>query len=184
MPAPFNLRTIRMHKLLPLALLFATAAHALQPADVQITTDPAVTLKIERRLGNTSKLIQITVNKQDRVTQIKLGAPAPAPAPAPVPAPSPPAPAPPPVALPTAGYTACASEGATCAITQPSNVIYGSGTKYTAPKPFVADVACNNATFGDPTPGAVKSCWTQPTGAPTDTSGSDMSTTGPVVDAA
>jgi hypothetical protein len=85
-----------MHKLTPIALLFATAAaQALQPADVQVTTDPAVTLKIERRLGNTSKQILLTVNKQDKVTQIKIAPPAPAPVPAPPPAPAP-APVPPP----------------------------------------------------------------------------------------
>ncbi len=164
-----------MHKLTPLALLFAaSAASALQPADVQITTDPAVTVKVTRNKTNVSKQISITVNAQDRVTQIKLGAPAP-PAPAPAPAPAPPP-------VPTAGYTACASEGATCAITQPSNVIYGAGTAFTAPKAFTTGPVCNNATFGDPAPGTVKSCWFQPTGASTDASGSDMSVSMPAID--
>jgi hypothetical protein len=182
-----------MHKLTPLALLFATAAaSALQPADVQVTTDPAVTLKIERRLGNTSKQILLTVNKQDKVTQIKIGAPVPAPPPpapvpappppAPVPAPSAPAPTPPPAALPTDGYTRCADEGKTCTLSQPANVIYGSSATFTAPKPFVTSPVCNNATFGDPTPGNVKACWMQPTGAATDTSDSDMGASMPTID--
>ncbi len=78
-----------MKRLTVLGLLFATAsASALQPADVQITTDPAVTVKVTRNKTNVSKQISITVNAQDKVTQIKIGAPAP------VPAPPPPAPAP------------------------------------------------------------------------------------------
>lgn len=75
-----------MHKLIPIALLFAfTSASALQPADVQITTDPAVTVKITRNKTNISKQISITVNAQDKVTQIKIAPPAPVPAPPPPP---------------------------------------------------------------------------------------------------
>jgi len=62
-----------LHILLGWAAIVGTAcyaadAHALQPADVQITTDPSVTVNVTRRKGNTSKTIPITVNQQDKVT--------------------------------------------------------------------------------------------------------------------
>lgn len=44
---------------------------ALLAADVQVLADPAVTVKVTRRVGNTSKTMLITVNKQDRVTILR-----------------------------------------------------------------------------------------------------------------
>jgi hypothetical protein len=48
--------------------LACTSAPAVQPADVQITKDPGVTVTVTRRKANTSKTIPITVNQQDKVT--------------------------------------------------------------------------------------------------------------------
>jgi hypothetical protein len=55
-----------------LLLLVSTSCLALQPADVQITTDPAVSVRVTRRAGNTSKTVDITVNKQDKVTVVPI----------------------------------------------------------------------------------------------------------------
>jgi hypothetical protein len=64
-----------MRTILLFALL-ATSAHALQPADVRVTTDPAVTVRVTPRAGNTSKTVDVTANKQDHVTQCTGSAPA------------------------------------------------------------------------------------------------------------
>jgi hypothetical protein len=59
-------------------LLAAPFASALQPADVVITTDPAVTVKVTRNKTNTGKTIYITVNPQDNVTVKTFPPPCPA----------------------------------------------------------------------------------------------------------
>lgn len=56
--------------------------------------------------------------------------------------------------------TACAPENGTCAVSGTLEVAYGAGTAWR----FMlanADVACNNATFGDPLQGTVKACYTR-----------------------
>ena len=60
---------------------------------------------------------------------------------------------------PPAGYTLCAAERGQCSFSGTASVVYGSGTRWTAPRTFTTSVACNNATFGDPTPFVVKSCY-------------------------
>jgi hypothetical protein len=109
----------------------------------------------------------------------------PPPAPAPVPAPPPPAPAPAPapIALPTDGYTLCAQEGQQCMIAGPSDVIYGAGKTFSAPKTFVTSPWCNNGAFTDPAYGVVKQCWSKLSAATgTDTTPSDMTSAMPFVD--
>ena len=72
---------------------------------------------------------------------------------------------------PPAGYTLCAAERAQCSFTGTANVVYGSGTKWTAPRSFTTSVACSNATFGDPTPMVAKSCYYAPVAADTPPAG-------------
>ena len=38
-------------------------------------------------------------------------------------------------------------------------VYYGANGKFNARGGATGNVACNNATFGDPIPGTVKACW-------------------------
>ncbi len=58
----------------------------------------------------------------------------------------------------------CASENGVCALAQSSVVIYGADARWNA-KYFDAaqTVNCNNASFADPAPGAVKTCRVVPT---------------------
>ena len=67
---------------------------------------------------------------------------------------------------PPAGYTLCAAERGQCSFSGTANVVYGSGTRWTTPRSFTSSVACNNATFGDPTPFVVKACYTAPISGP------------------
>jgi uncharacterized protein (DUF1800 family) len=53
--------------------------------------------------------------------------------------------------------TPCATENATCSFSGTRQVAYGAGTSY-AVRTLTGPVACNNATFGDPLFGTVKSC--------------------------
>lgn len=54
-------------------------------------------------------------------------------------------------------WNVCATEGEICAVSGSTVVRYGTDTKYFT-KTVTGPVACNNATFGDPAPGVVKSC--------------------------
>jgi len=65
-------------------------------------------------------------------------------------------PSPAPSPTPTT-WTTCANEGATCTFSGTANVRYGTATNYVT-KAATGSIACNNATFGDPAPGMVKSC--------------------------
>lgn len=67
-----------------------------------------------------------------------------------------PVPSPVPSPAPTT-WTACANEGATCTFNGTAEVRYGTATNYVT-KTATGSIACNNATFGDPMPGMVKSC--------------------------
>ena len=61
------------------------------------------------------------------------------------------------------GFTHCSNEGGQCTVQTPSNIIYGSGSKYTSGVAAAgSSVNCNNETFSDPTPGIVKSCYARP----------------------
>jgi hypothetical protein len=57
----------------------------------------------------------------------------------------------------TVTWTKCASEGQSCAFTGKREVRYGTATLYTS-KVVTGPVWCNNATFGDPARGYVKTC--------------------------
>jgi hypothetical protein len=54
-------------------------------------------------------------------------------------------------------WTFCATEGSVCSFSGTSEVRYGTSSAYVT-KTATGSVACNNATFGDPAPGVVKSC--------------------------
>ncbi|RZJ85338.1 MAG: hypothetical protein EOO64_01060 [Massilia sp.] len=57
----------------------------------------------------------------------------------------------------TATWTACGSEGYTCSFSGIREVRYGvTGNFFT--KVITASTPCTNAVFGDPKPGATKSC--------------------------
>jgi hypothetical protein len=58
-----------MRHVLLLLLLLTPNCWALQPTGVDVTTDPGVTVRVTPRAGNTSKNIDITVNRQDTVRQ-------------------------------------------------------------------------------------------------------------------
>ena len=58
----------------------------------------------------------------------------------------------------TPTWTLCAKENGTCSYSGKREVRYGTSTVYTS-KVLTGPVACNNATFGDPAHGYVKSCW-------------------------
>jgi YVTN family beta-propeller protein len=57
--------------------------------------------------------------------------------------------------------TKCAAENGTCAVPAGSTAVvyYGANGKFNARGGATGNVACNNATFGDPIPGTVKACW-------------------------
>lgn len=68
-----------------------------------------------------------------------------------------------------APWQACANEGQRCTPgSLPAEVRYGEpwGNKWTAPRTVAAAVDCNNATFGDPSPGTGKRCEWRPVTAP------------------
>jgi hypothetical protein len=125
-----------------LALAFCAPAFALQPADVQIKADPAVTVQVSPRAGNTSKTIGVTVNKQDRVTvngkQVY------------------------PVVPPPPPFSKVADEGGAFTIAAPAGqgytVRYGAGSTWIARDLAAGSYTCDNATFTDPIVGTVKHC--------------------------
>lgn len=53
-------------------------------------------------------------------------------------------------------------EGATFDLNRATTIEYGAGDTWTTKKVGPGSVPCTNATFGDPLPGAVKSCRTKP----------------------
>ena len=58
------------------------------------------------------------------------------------------------------GYSFCASENGTCTFTGTQNVAYGADGVFTYNNGVTGgSIPCNNATFGDPCVGYVKSCW-------------------------
>jgi alpha-L-rhamnosidase len=59
------------------------------------------------------------------------------------------------------GYTRCASENGTCAVTGTQSVAFGANGIYTFTTESSA-TACNAATLGDPDYGVVKACYTGP----------------------
>lgn len=58
---------------------------------------------------------------------------------------------------PDTTWTACATEGGTCAVNGTAVVRYGTADKYVT-KTVTGPVACTNAVFGDPAPNYGKSC--------------------------
>lgn len=63
---------------------------------------------------------------------------------------------------PPAGYARCAGEGAQCSLTGTADVIFGAGTRWTAPRTLSGAVTCRSSTFGaDPAPNVVKSCYSR-----------------------
>lgn len=65
--------------------------------------------------------------------------------------------APAPAPAPAVSWTTCAVENSVCQVSGTRQVRYGLGSAF-AYKTVTAAVACNNATFGDPLPGANKQC--------------------------
>jgi hypothetical protein len=63
----------------------------------------------------------------------------------------------PPPSTTTTTWTACANEGGTCNFSGTAQVRYGANGIYVT-KTLTGPVACNNSTFGDPTPKVAKSC--------------------------
>ena len=59
------------------------------------------------------------------------------------------------------GFTKCAAENGTCSVTGTEEVAFGANGIY-AYVTESASVACNDAAFGDPDYGVVKSCYTGP----------------------
>ncbi|MCD9022439.1 carbohydrate binding domain-containing protein [Cohnella silvisoli] len=57
----------------------------------------------------------------------------------------------------TQNWQKCANEGAQCGFSGTKTVRYGANGLYTSGS-FTNTVTCNNATFGDPAPGVVKTC--------------------------
>ncbi len=65
-----------------------------------------------------------------------------------------------------AGYTSCAAEKGTCAVSGTREVAYGAGGAFRF-QTVTGSVACTNAAFGtDPLFNAAKSCYAAPAGAP------------------
>ena len=64
------------------------------------------------------------------------------------------------------GYTQCAAEDGSCAVPDHARTVaYGANGSFTY-KVLSGNVACNNATFGDPVTNTVKNCYLGPAGAP------------------
>lgn len=55
-------------------------------------------------------------------------------------------------------WTLCATENKTCVFGGTHQVKYGTETQYVI-KTFTGGTPCDNGVFGDPAPGAAKSCW-------------------------
>ena len=55
-------------------------------------------------------------------------------------------------------WTLCATENKTCVFSGTHQVKYGTETQYVI-KSFTGGTPCDNGVFGDPAPGAAKSCW-------------------------
>lgn len=69
---------------------------------------------------------------------------------------------PPPTSPPAVQWTQCASEYGTCSFTGSRAVRYGASATQAGryvERTMTGPVTCNNATFGDPVPGADKWCW-------------------------
>jgi hypothetical protein len=69
----------------------------------------------------------------------------------------------------TAPWQACSNEGARCTPgSLPAEVRYGEpwGNRWTAPRQVAGPIDCNNATFGDPSPGTGKRCEWRPAASP------------------
>jgi hypothetical protein len=135
-----------MTKSLFSALLLASAsAFAVQPAVVNITKDPATTVKITRNKTNTGKTLSITANPQDQINVTNIAAPPP-------PVVQPPAPAPKP-----AGWLA--DEGGSFTISGGRyNVTYGTATANVTRELDAGTYICGNELFTDPAVGVVKWC--------------------------
>ncbi len=58
-----------------------------------------------------------------------------------------------------AGYTYCVSENGSFTFAQPANIAYGANGNYAYQNSQSGTVTFNNARFGDPAPGVVKSGW-------------------------
>lgn len=71
-----------------------------------------------------------------------------------------------PTATPTeaaaAGWTECASEGGACSFSGTRSVKYGTAEQ-SVTLTLTDGASCNNAVFGDPAVGALKSCWVEGT---------------------
>jgi hypothetical protein len=63
---------------------------------------------------------------------------------------------------PAAGYTLCASENGRCNFPGNGDVAYGANGKFVYRNGVSTGIDCNNATFGDPIYGTVKSCFVRP----------------------
>lgn len=60
-------------------------------------------------------------------------------------------------APPATGWTLCANEGGTCAVSGTRQVRYGAGTTFVT-RTVTGSTACSNAVFGDPAPNMAKTC--------------------------
>jgi len=60
------------------------------------------------------------------------------------------------------GYDFCSNENDTCSFSAgPKDVAYGVGTSFTFHYAVASSTGCDNATFGDPSPGNAKACYTR-----------------------
>jgi hypothetical protein len=67
-----------------------------------------------------------------------------------------------------AGFTSCAAEGSTCAVTGPTTVAYGAAGGFVYRLVSAGSTPCTSAAFGtDPMYGVAKSCYLAPNGGPT-----------------
>jgi len=75
-------------------------------------------------------------------------------------------------ALPsTFSTTACASQDATCTLTEPRYVAYGANNKYYIKAFAAGTVGCNNNVFGNPISGTTKACYISTSAIPPTTAG-------------
>jgi len=84
----------------------------------------------------------------DKTCEYATGTAVPAPAPTPAPAPDP---------VPDTGWTKCADEYGTCSFSGVREVRYGANGTYVS-RTANGSIVCSNEVFGDPVPGADKSC--------------------------
>ncbi len=75
----------------------------------------------------------------------------------------------------TAGWTECASEGGACSFSGTRSVKYGTAEQ-SVTLTLTDGASCNNAVFGDPAVGALKSCWVE--GSASSSTASATPTTG------